>query len=382
MAKKVNEPTELKRYNEFKQKNPDTILLIRVGDLYETFSADAKKVSEILDLPVHCDTKGKLKGVDRVGFPHDRLDVYLSELVRAGIRVAICEKIESPNKKQTEVKVMETISPNQAPSNSKNDIKAGKSEIDNATRTEKAPQFVTVNGDKITHGHIFQHAEKEAWLFSVRVNGKQLPAVQLSTEESQRFSNLSHENRIADAVRELMGKYYPSKLERHLSKEEFTNGVTLSDGRKIDKFNVYKENNPDMKGYGKWHFYVDVGGVKMSQVGDRDSLNAYFDKSRTPAQITEKMFGEKLHLASAYKSYVLPDGVKDIRIAKSDGKQWCISAEIDGVRTPKRNLSYDDGVSFFSTHTATKEQLAAKYLTKDINEIRNQREHVSNSMKI
>lgn len=43
MAKKVNEPTELKRYNEFKQKNPDTILLIRVGDLYETFSADAKR---------------------------------------------------------------------------------------------------------------------------------------------------------------------------------------------------------------------------------------------------------------------------------------------------------------------------------------------------
>ena len=115
-----------------------------------------------MDLPVHCDTKGKLKGVDRVGFPHDRLDVYLSELVRAGIRVAICEKIESPNKKQTEVKVMETISPNQAPSNSKNDITAGKSEIDNATRPEKAPQFVTVNAAKITHGPLFTHAEIEA----------------------------------------------------------------------------------------------------------------------------------------------------------------------------------------------------------------------------
>ena len=371
MAKKVNEPTELKRYNELKQKYPDTILLIRVGDLYETFSADAKKVSEILDLPAHCDAKGKLKGVDRVGFPTDNLDVYLPELVRAGIRVAICEKIESPNKKQTEVKEIEPISPQQAPSDSRNDVK-----------TEKAPQFVTVNGDKITHGHIFQHAEKEAWLFYVRVNGKQLPAVQISAKDAQRFIKVSQEFSTASAVMEIMGKYYPTKLMRHLSKKEFINGMTLSDGRKIDKFKVYKENNPAKKGYGKWHFFIDVGGIKMSKVGDRISLNSYFDMAHTPATIAEYLFGEKLHLASVYSTYFIPDGVKDIRIAKSDGKQWCISAEIDGVRTPKRNLSYDDGVSFFSTHTATKEQLAAKYLTKDINEIRNQREHVSNSMKI
>ncbi len=122
MAKKETESSELKRYNELKQKYPDATPLLRVGDFYETFSADAKKVSEVLDLPVFCDTKGKLKGVDRVGFPHDKLDVYLPELVRAGFRVTISEKIENPNKKQTEVKEIEPISPQQAPSDSKNDI--------------------------------------------------------------------------------------------------------------------------------------------------------------------------------------------------------------------------------------------------------------------
>lgn len=378
MAKKEKETPLMEQYKQFsemKQKHPDAIILLRVGDFYECIGKDAVTASEILGTTLTRRANGKAGHIELTGFPHHALDTYLPKLVRAGHRLAICEQLEDPKLKQRDgmqFKPVEIITTQQ------------KSEVNSEQndKVHREPQFVTVNGDKITHGHIFQHAEKEAWLFSVRVNGKQLPTVQLSAEESQRFSNLSHENRTADAVRELMEKYYPSKLERHLSKEEFTNGVTLSDGRKIDKFNVYKENNPDMKGYGKWHFYVDVGGVKMSQVGDRDSLNAYFDKSRTPAQITENLFGEKLHLASAYKSYVLPDGVKDIRIAKGDGKQWCISAEIDGVRTPKRNLSYDDGASFFSTHTATKEQLAAKYLTKDINEIRNQREHVSNSMKI
>lgn len=63
-------------------------------------------------------------------------------------------------------------------------------------------------------------------------------------------------------------------------------------------------------------------------------------------------------------------GISNIRVAKGMDDKWVISAEIDGVRTPKREISYDDLMSHFQTKTATKEQLAEKYLASDIHEIK------------
>lgn len=85
----------MKQFKEMKKKHPDAILLFRVGDFYECFLEDADKVAEVLSLTVIKNKNGKL-----AGFPHEALDAYLPRLIRAGLRVAICEQLEEPKKKK------------------------------------------------------------------------------------------------------------------------------------------------------------------------------------------------------------------------------------------------------------------------------------------
>lgn len=80
----------MKTYNELKKKHPDALLLFRVGDFYECYYDDAVQVSSTLGLTL---TK---KGCNMCGFPHHALDTYLPKLIRAGFRVAICDKMEDP----------------------------------------------------------------------------------------------------------------------------------------------------------------------------------------------------------------------------------------------------------------------------------------------
>ena len=85
----------MRQYNEIKGKYPDTLLLIRVGDFYETFNDDARKASKILGIIL---TKRSNGGSDDAlaGFPHHSLDTYLPKLIRAGLRVAVCDQLEDP----------------------------------------------------------------------------------------------------------------------------------------------------------------------------------------------------------------------------------------------------------------------------------------------
>ena len=81
------------QYKDMKAKHPDSILLFRVGDFYECIQDDAVKVSELLSITLTGGKKYKL-----AGFPHHALDSYLPRLIRAGVRVAICEELEKPKK--------------------------------------------------------------------------------------------------------------------------------------------------------------------------------------------------------------------------------------------------------------------------------------------
>ena len=85
----------MKQYNKFKAQHPDAILLFRVGDFYETYGEDAITSSKVLGITLTKHGKG-LTQTELAGFPHHALDVYLPKLVRAGLRVAICEQLEDP----------------------------------------------------------------------------------------------------------------------------------------------------------------------------------------------------------------------------------------------------------------------------------------------
>lgn len=102
----------MKQYNKFKAQHPDAILLFRVGDFYETYGEDAVKASKILGIVLTKHGKGD-SATELAGFPYHALDVYLPKLVRAGMRVAICEQLEDPKLTKTLVKrgIIEMVTP-------------------------------------------------------------------------------------------------------------------------------------------------------------------------------------------------------------------------------------------------------------------------------
>ena len=116
MASKEKAPKEtplMKQYNEIKSKYPDACLLFRVGDFYETFGEDAIRASKILGIVLTKRGAGSETETALAGFPHHSLNTYLPKLVKAGLRVAICDQLEDPKMTKTIVKrgVTELVTP-------------------------------------------------------------------------------------------------------------------------------------------------------------------------------------------------------------------------------------------------------------------------------
>ena len=112
MSKEKKVTPLMTQYNTIKAKYPDALLLFRVGDFYETFGKDAVRTSKILGIVL---TKRGLgdENTELAGFPHHSLDSYLPKLVRAGLRVAICDQLEDPKTVKGIVKrgVTELVTP-------------------------------------------------------------------------------------------------------------------------------------------------------------------------------------------------------------------------------------------------------------------------------
>jgi DNA mismatch repair protein MutS len=111
--KEVKETPLMKQYNEIKRKYPDACLLFRVGDFYETFGEDAVRASKILGIVLTKRGAGSETETALAGFPHHSLNTYLPKLVKAGLRVAICDQLEDPKMTKTIVKrgVTELVTP-------------------------------------------------------------------------------------------------------------------------------------------------------------------------------------------------------------------------------------------------------------------------------
>ncbi|WP_026718213.1 DNA mismatch repair protein MutS [Flavobacterium gelidilacus] len=103
----------MKQYNGIKAKYPDACLLFRVGDFYETFGEDAVRAARILGITLTKRGAGSETETALAGFPHHSINTYLPKLVKAGLRVAICDQLEDPKMTKTIVKrgVTELITP-------------------------------------------------------------------------------------------------------------------------------------------------------------------------------------------------------------------------------------------------------------------------------
>ncbi|MXZ17411.1 MAG: DNA mismatch repair protein MutS [Rhodothermaceae bacterium] len=103
----------MRQYYRIKEENPDTLLLFRMGDFYETFEEDALRASDVLGIVLTKRGHGATESVALAGFPHHALENHLPKLVEAGLRVAICEQLEDPKATKTLVKrgVTEVVTP-------------------------------------------------------------------------------------------------------------------------------------------------------------------------------------------------------------------------------------------------------------------------------
>ena len=104
MSKKQLGTPVMRQFWEMKKNNPDSILLFRMGDFYETFEEDAKTTSNILGIALTKRSNGAAADVPLAGFPYHALDQYLHKLLSNGHRVAICEQVEDPKEAKGIVK--------------------------------------------------------------------------------------------------------------------------------------------------------------------------------------------------------------------------------------------------------------------------------------
>lgn len=113
MKSNSKETPLIKQYNRIKEKYPNTILLFRLGDFFETFNDDAVNTATALGITLTKRNNGAAGEMPLAGFPHHQLDNYLPKLVKAGYRVAVCEQLEDPKQAKGIVKrgVVEVITP-------------------------------------------------------------------------------------------------------------------------------------------------------------------------------------------------------------------------------------------------------------------------------
>ena len=103
----------MRQYSQIKKRYPDTILLFRMGDFFETFEDDAVLTAKICGITLTKRNNGGADETPLAGFPHHQLDNYLPRLVRAGHRVAVCEQLEDPKQARGIVRrdVIEVVTP-------------------------------------------------------------------------------------------------------------------------------------------------------------------------------------------------------------------------------------------------------------------------------
>ena len=85
-----------RQYLDIKAQHPDALLLVRMGDFYETFDEDAQVMADVLDITLTARDVGGGARSPLAGIPYHSLEAYLGRLISAGLKVAICEQTSDP----------------------------------------------------------------------------------------------------------------------------------------------------------------------------------------------------------------------------------------------------------------------------------------------
>jgi DNA mismatch repair protein MutS len=69
-------------------------VLFRLGDFYETFGGDAERAAPILGITLTSRELGKGQRFPMAGVPYHAYESYVGKLLRAGLKVALCDQVE------------------------------------------------------------------------------------------------------------------------------------------------------------------------------------------------------------------------------------------------------------------------------------------------
>jgi DNA mismatch repair protein MutS len=123
----MTEPTTplMRQYHALKKQHPSALLLFRLGDFYELFYDDALVASRILQITLTSRNKEKGQAVPMCGVPYHAAEGYITRLIRAGHKVAICEQMEQPGpgKKLVRREVVRVLTPGTATASSLVELK-------------------------------------------------------------------------------------------------------------------------------------------------------------------------------------------------------------------------------------------------------------------
>jgi DNA mismatch repair protein MutS len=101
-----------KQYLRIKKQFPETIVLFRLGDFYETFDEDAKVVAQVCDIVLTSRPVGKDQRVPLAGVPYHSVEGYIAKLIQAGYKVAIVEQVgEVPARGLVDREVVRVVTP-------------------------------------------------------------------------------------------------------------------------------------------------------------------------------------------------------------------------------------------------------------------------------
>ena len=206
--KSANETPLMKQYNQIKARHPQALLLFRVGDFYETFGEDAIRTSKILGITLTKRGAGSPSEIELAGFPHHSIDTYLPKLVRAGLRVAICDQLEDPKMTKTIVKrgVTELVTP-------------GVSFNDNVLDKNKNNFLCAIHFEKEEHGISFLDVSTGEFL--VAQGSKEYIDKLIQGFEP---TEILYQKNKSKEYQELFGdKYYTFRLEDWVFTKDFSN---------------------------------------------------------------------------------------------------------------------------------------------------------------
>lgn len=233
--KNTKETPLMKQYNEIKRKYPDACLLFRVGDFYETFGEDAIRASKILGIVLTKRGAGSETETALAGFPHHSLNTYLPKLVKAGLRVAICDQLEDPKMTKTIVKrgVTELVTPGVAlndevlQSKSNNFLASlyfGKKQLGVAFLDVSTGEFLTSQGNEEYIDKLFQNFSPSEVL--IQKNHKN----QFKETFGEDYNTFYLEDWVFkdDYANEMLTKHFQTNSLKGFGIEELSEGIIAS----------------------------------------------------------------------------------------------------------------------------------------------------------